>query len=154
MLFLLFQLGNDRYAIDAGQVAEILPSLHFKRIPHSPLGVAGVFNYHGTPVPLIDLTYLALGRPSQAKMSTRIILINHSDESGSKHLLGVIAEHVMENMQRAESDFGDSGVATAEAPYLGSVTTDRNGIIQRIEVRNLLPASLWAQLFCELVEPV
>ena len=64
MLFLLFQMGEDRYAIEATQVLEVLPLVNFKRIPGAPSSMAGVFNYHGTPVPLIDLSELALGRPS------------------------------------------------------------------------------------------
>jgi chemotaxis-related protein WspB len=58
MLFLIFQLGTDRYAIEAAQVAEVLPLVNTKNIPRAPLGVIGVFDYHGTPVPLIDLSEL------------------------------------------------------------------------------------------------
>jgi chemotaxis-related protein WspB len=154
MLFLLFQLGTDRYALEAREVVEVLPLVQFKRIPKAPLGVAGVFSYHGTPVPLIDLTELAMGRPSQAKMSTRIVLIYQLGESGKKHLIGFIAECVMETVHRAEFDFVDSGVAATDAPYLGSVATDKSGIIQRIEVSSLLPKSLRKQLFCDLVGSV
>jgi len=63
MLFLVFQLGPDRYAIEAAQVVEVLPLVNSKHIPRAPLGVAGVFDYHGTPVPLIDFTELAQGTP-------------------------------------------------------------------------------------------
>jgi chemotaxis-related protein WspB len=154
MLFLLFQLGKDRYALEAGHVVEVLPLINFKQIPHAPTGVAGVFNYHGAPVPLIDLTELALGRPSQGKMSTRIVLINYVGDSGKKHLIGLVAEYVTETVQKAECDFVDSGVAAPDSPYLGSVMTDKSGVIQRIEVNRLLPQSLREQLFCELVDLV
>ena len=40
MLYLLFELGKDRYALEAGQVMEVLPLLEFKRIPHAIKGVA------------------------------------------------------------------------------------------------------------------
>jgi chemotaxis-related protein WspB len=154
MLFLLFQIGKDRYALEARQVIEVLPLVNFKQIPHAPSGVAGVFDYHGTPVPLIDLTELAVGRPSQAKMSTRIVLINYVEESGRKHILGLIAEYVMETLQRAESEFVDSGVVVNASPYLGSVATEKGGIIQRIDVSRLLPQSIREQLFCEPVDAV
>ena len=55
MLFLTFQLGVDRYALDAKRVAEVLPLVDIKQIPHAPAGVAGVFNYRGTPVPVIGI---------------------------------------------------------------------------------------------------
>jgi chemotaxis-related protein WspB len=152
MLFLLFQLGKDRYALEAGQVVEVLPLINFKRIPNAPASVAGICNFHGAPVPLIDLTEMTLGRPSHAKMSTRIVLTNYHMESGEKHLIGLIAENVMETIQRAECDFVDSGVSATDSPYLGPVITDRDGIIQRIEVSRLLPQSLREQLFCELAD--
>jgi chemotaxis signal transduction protein len=44
MLFLLFQMGKDHYALDAGQVAEVLPLVSIKQIPQAPMGVAGAFD--------------------------------------------------------------------------------------------------------------
>jgi chemotaxis-related protein WspB len=44
VLFFLFQLGEDRYALDALQIAEILPLVGVKRIPQAPTGVAGVID--------------------------------------------------------------------------------------------------------------
>ena len=52
MLFLLFQIGQHRYALDSRRVAEVLPLVDIKEIPHAPAGVAGVFNYRGVPVPV------------------------------------------------------------------------------------------------------
>ena len=61
MLFLVFQLDEDRYAIDASRVVSVLPLVKAKAIPHAPAAVSGAFDYHGEPVPLIDLSRLALG---------------------------------------------------------------------------------------------
>jgi len=70
MLFLQFQLGHDRYALDVSQVVEVLPLINVKRIPNAPAGVAGVINYRGSPVPLVDLSMLMMGQPAKARMST------------------------------------------------------------------------------------
>src|ERR1700704_2540198 len=107
MLFLIFHIGKDAYAIDASQVAEVLPLVRCKQIPHSPLGLAGLFNYHGTLVPLIDLTELALGRKALAKMSTRVILTNYERASGQKCLIGLLAEQVVETIRRDKADFAE-----------------------------------------------
>jgi chemotaxis-related protein WspB len=147
MLFLVFQLGSDRYAIDAGQVVEVLPLVNVKHIPHASAGVAGVFDYHGAPVPLIDLSELALGKPSKPWMSTRIILVNYGMEPGQTHLLGLLAERATETLRRSEEDFTDPGVAVPDASYLGAVTTDADGIVQRIEILNLLPDHVRNHLF-------
>jgi chemotaxis-related protein WspB len=154
MLLLLFKLGDDRYALETKDVVEVLPLVNWKTIPGAPAGVAGVFNYHGAPVPLIDLAELALGTPSRARMSTRIVLVNYVEEAGGTHLLGLLTEHVAETIRREEADFADPGVATPAAPYLGPVTTDARGIIQRVEVRHLLPAGVREILFRQPLERV
>ena len=117
MLFLQFQLGKDRYALDSSQVVEVLPLLGIKQIPQAPAGVAGAFNYRGKPVPVIDLSELALGRPARLHMSTRIIIVRYPDGNGTQHLLGLIAEKATETVRRDPADFADSGVVNDGAPY-------------------------------------
>jgi chemotaxis-related protein WspB len=153
MLLLVFHLGSDRYAIDAEQVVEVLPIVNVKHIPHAFAGVPGVFDYHGASVPLIDLTELALGKPSRTWMSTRIVLVNYCVEPGQTHLLGLLAERATETLRRTEEDFTDSGVAVPDASYLGAVATDAVGIVQRIEIRNLLPDHVRNYLFLERIGP-
>jgi chemotaxis-related protein WspB len=147
MLFLVFRLGEDRYAIDTAAVVEVLPLVHVKQVPRSPPGVAGVFDYHGAPVPLIDLADLILGRPSRKWMSTRIVLVNYEVEPGQTHLLGVLAEQATDTVSRTAEDFTDPGVAGRDTPYLGPVTRDEAGMIQRVDIHSLLPEGLRDQLF-------
>jgi chemotaxis-related protein WspB len=151
MLYLVFYLGKDRYAIDTAQVVEVLPLVMVKQIPQSSPGVAGIFDYHGAVVPLIDLAELALGTPSLKWMSTRIILVNYHAPSGQTHLLGLLAEHATETLRRSEDDFVVSGVSVAGASYLGAITTDDAGIVQRIDIHGLLSESLHHQLFAERI---
>jgi len=152
MLFLQFQLGKDRYALDSSQVVEVLPLLGIKQIPQAPAGVAGAFNYRGEPVPVIDLSQLALGRPARLHMSTRVIIVRHPDGDGAQHLLGLIAEKTTQTLRRDPKDFTDSGVGNDAAPYLGPVATDAEGLIQWIEVSKLLPASVREILFKQPLE--
>ena len=149
MLFLLFQLGNERYALDAGQVVAVLPRLGIKVIPHAPSAVAGLCQYRGVPVPVIDLSELALGRPSTNRLSTRIVLVQFPDTVSGLHLLGLLAEGATETLRRDPEDFAATGVNVDAASWLGPVTADARGLIQRIEVQRLLPASLRALLFDE-----
>ncbi|WP_366146101.1 chemotaxis protein CheW [Paraburkholderia sp.] len=67
MLFVLFTLDTDRYVIDASQVERMLPLARDtppKSIPGAPSWVAGVIDHEGTPLPVIDLPALTLGRPA------------------------------------------------------------------------------------------
>ena len=149
MLFLVFELGKDRYAIEASQVVEILHQVNFKQIPRAPAGVAGILDYHGAPVPLIDLSELALGRPSRKWMSTRIILVKYLAIADERRLLGLLAEQATETLRRGEEDFSGTGLEVSGAPYLGPVTADAEGIVQRIEIQRLLSEELRSQLFGE-----
>src|SRR3954469_14575780 len=128
MLFLLFELGADRYALDARQVAEVLPLVTIKHIPQAPPSVAGIFNYRGTPVPVVDVSQLALGRAAERRLSTRIVLVNHTDDEGKPRLLGLIVERVTQTARHEETDFVPSGVSSEGAAYLGPVATDERGL--------------------------
>ena len=149
MLFLIFQLGSDRYALDARRVAEILPLVSITKIPQAPTGVAGVLNYRGAPVPVIDLSELILGQPARPCLSTRIVLVHDGPDGGHARLLGVIAEHATETVQRAVSDFVPSGLLNGATPYLGPVATDERGLMQWIDVEMLLPRSVKDVLFTQ-----
>ncbi len=149
MLFLLFQLGEVRYALDARQIAAVLPLVGVVQIPQSPPAVAGILDYRGAPVPVIDLSQVLLGRPALRRLHTRIVLVHFPDDSGAMHLLGLIAERATEALRREPTEFTASGVS---APHLGPVATDERGLAQRIEVNQLLPASLRDLLFQQPVQ--
>lgn len=152
MLFLQFQLGNDRYVLDSGSVVEVLPLLGIKQIPQAPAGIAGAFNYRGRPVPVIDLSELALGRPARLHMSTRIVIVSYPGAAGARHLLGLIAEKATQMVCRDPLDFSDAGVVSEAAPYLGPVATDPDGLLQWIEVTKILPPSVRNVLFQQALE--
>ncbi len=153
MLFLLFQLGNDRYVLDASRVVEVLPLLELKQIPHAPKGVAGLFNYRGHPVPAVDLSQLTLDQPAGQRLSTRIIVVNYPDQTGKNLLLGLIAEHATEMIRRESKDFVDSGVNLGVAPYLGPVMMDGKGVIQWVHEQRLLSEKVRDLLFSERMQP-
>ena len=149
MLFLLFELGNQRYAIDVRQIAAVLPLVAVRRIPLAPPAMEGLINYRGAPVPVIDVSQLTLGRPSARRLSTRLVLVNYPDEAGRTHLLGLIAERATRTVRHELSDFAASGVTAEDAAYLGPVATDGGGLLQWLDVQILLPPSLRDMLFKE-----
>lgn len=152
MLFLMFRLGTDRYALDVGQVEEVLPFIEPTVLPGAPEGVAGAINYRGGPVPLIDLSLLALARPSAAVLSTRIILIRYPVEGGETRRLGLIAERVFETVSRDPADFVPSGVEAGMPAYLGPVASDAHGLIQLVRAEALLTPALRDILFRQLAK--
>jgi chemotaxis-related protein WspB len=147
VLFLLFRLGKDRYALPATQVAEVLPMLEVKQIPLAPAAVRGAFDFRGRPVPLVDLSQMALGTPAAEQLSTRIVLVDYPDGRGGTRLLGLLAEQVTETLRLRPEDFRDTGVGLPDAPWLGPVASDPGGLVQRIDVAQLLTPDVRALLF-------
>lgn len=150
MLFVMFRLGDDRYVLEAKQVEEVLPLLAVKVLPAAPAGVVGVINYRRVPLPLIDLSLLALGHPAAQLLSTRIILVRYPTETGPQRLLGLIAEQAVETVERDPSDFAATGVEAGTPPYLGPVAADSKGLIQWVKVGALLPAEIRDILFQQI----
>jgi chemotaxis-related protein WspB len=146
MLFLLFQLGSDRYVLEASRIVEILPLLELRAIPQAPPGVAGIFNYRGQPVPAVDLTQFLLGQPARPHLSTRLVVVQYSDD-GKQRLLGLIAEQATRIIRREPDDFIASGVKVDAAPYLGPVAMDPQGVIQWVREQQVLPEPVRELLF-------
>jgi chemotaxis-related protein WspB len=147
MLFLLFQLGNDRYALEAKRVVEVIPLVSFKRLANAPAGVAGFFNYRGEAVPAIDLCSLTLGQPSSERLSTRIIIVHYPDSGGRPRLLGLIAEKATQTIRRETTEFTFTGIQTKAAPYLGPILVEGDQVIQWLHEDRLLPENVSRPLF-------
>jgi chemotaxis-related protein WspB len=133
-LFVSIELGAEAYAVDAAAIVEILPLVAVRRVPHAPSGVAGTITYRGTPVPVLDLAELVLGRPAPSRLGTRILVVR----AGNASLFGLIAPNATETLRFREADFAPSGVPNAAAPFLGPVATGPRGLVQRIELAPLL----------------
>jgi chemotaxis-related protein WspB len=152
MLFLLFELDGERYALDTTQIAEVLPFSHARTIPGTPAWVAGVIHRHGTPVPVIDVSRLALGRAAHPLRSTRLVIVHYrsatapdGDDAGRR--LGLILERATQTRRIDRAQFADSGVATPHARWLGPVAHDAVGLVQWIDIRHMLDDDVKALLF-------
>lgn len=147
-LFLVFRIGNERFALQAVEVAEVLPRLPLKPIARAPEWVAGVFAYRGAVVPVIDLSALTFGQPAQARTSTRLVLVHYRpDAATSTQLLGLILEQATDTVRCNPADFQPYGLDNRQAPYLGPVRKDAQGLLQWVRVADLLDEQVRALLF-------
>ena len=153
MLFLTFQLGNDRYAVEANRVLEVLPLIELKQLPQAPRGVAGIFNLRGRPVPAVDLSELTLGQTARERLTTRIIVINHVDASGASKPLGLIAEYVTQTLRKEAHEFVNPGVRLNSAPYLGPIVMDGASAVQWLHTEHLVSEPIRRLLSLEPSQP-
>jgi chemotaxis-related protein WspB len=139
MLFLIFQLGSERYALDAARVVEILPLVELKKIPQAPAAVAGLFTHRGQVIPAVDLAQLLNDTPARATFATRIILIRQTDAHGREQLLGLIAENVTTTLRRERTDFHETSFRIGKNPGLGPMLLDDRGVVRLLREDRLLP---------------
>ncbi|MXN80155.1 chemotaxis protein CheW [Burkholderia sp. 4701] len=154
MLFLLFELDGERYALDAAQIVEVRALAPVKSIPGAPPWIAGAIDQRGEPVPVIDVAQLALGRAARRLRSTRLVVVRyrrHDARPGvggdGERMLGLIVEHATQTCRIDPARFADSGIATPHARWLGPVAGDAAGFVQWVDVRRMLDDDARALLF-------
>jgi len=147
MLFMQFIIDNTRYLLEARDIIEIVPYANLTQIPKAPHYVAGLLNYRGDTVPVMDIRYLMTGKPCELRLSTRIALVNYKMDQGEAMRLGLLIEHLTETVTFNEEDFSDSGVNLKGDPYLGKVVMDKDGIAQLINIRKIISEEACEVLF-------
>jgi len=149
MLFIVFKAGNASYALEARQVIEVVPLVTLRTCPGAPAYIAGLANYRGTGVPIVDLGRLVGGAPCAVYLSTRIILTPYAGGGGQQRVIGLLAETVTNTVEREEADFGQNNAAVPGTPCQGKLAVSGTGFIQRVVVEQLVPKELEQILFTE-----
>lgn len=147
MLFLQFKINGNGYILEAKDIIEIVPYANLQLIPQAPAYLAGLLNYRGDTVPVVDICFLMSDKPSESKLSTRIALVNYKDDDGRTVRIGLLIENLTETARYNDNDFSDSGVTLEDSPYLGKVIIDEKRIIQLVNVHELIPAEAHDILF-------
>lgn len=142
MLHVLCRVGQDAYAIPCDTVDMVLPFAQLKVLPGAERGLAGVLDYRGQPIPVVDLSLLLAGQRAREAFGTRIILCAVEGLRSGK--IGLIAEGVSEVADFEERDFQSAGAQGD--PAVSKVASLRGGLIQRIEVPGILPPEILASL--------
>jgi chemotaxis-related protein WspB len=150
MVFLVFTIGEERYTLESAQVLEVVPWVTLLPRPGAPVYCPGMVNYRGTLVPVLDLCQLMHGRRCPPRLSTRIIMVHYPGDNATPLILGLLAEHVTDTLTKHPTDFVPRGTTVTDAPYLGDSVRDEHGMLQRLRLEYLVPASVRATLFTEL----
>ncbi|HGM5579676.1 TPA: chemotaxis protein CheW [Pseudomonas putida] len=150
VLYLLFRIGEQRFALDVHEVIEVLPLRPLKPIARAPAWVAGILGHRGALVPVIDLSALSFGEPAAQRTSTRLVLMQyHGDPKRPGLQLGLVLEQATDTLRCPPGEFQPYGLENGEAPYLGPVRQDAQGLLQRIQVDDLLNEDVRLLLFPE-----
>jgi chemotaxis-related protein WspB len=144
ILYLVLRVGDDRYALEASQVTEIVPLVRLKALPGAPVGAAGLMNYRGTALPVVDLNLLVTGTMTPATEAARIVVVRYlaDGRSAGDAAIGLLVPETRDTLRLDPDGFAEPGVAADGAPYLGQVLATPDGVLQRVTVRALLSNEL------------
>ena len=149
MLLLIVKLGPERYAIETNQVAEVIPRVRMREVPHAPDFVVGLFVFRGAVVPVIDLRKLMWGKECELFLNTRIVLVRLDDD----RLLGLMAEDVTDTKQSSELTNVETGIEVEKAPYLSTMGVGEGvGMVQLIDIYKLLDQKAQELLYSSIDE--
>jgi len=153
MIYLLFKIDGESYALPSANIVEVIPLLPLRQLPKVPEYVAGMFNYRTQLIPVLDLTRLFTPRASSQCASTRIAVVNYRQQGGKQLLLGVIVEQATETLPLDEVDFTPQSIANPSTPYFNgsglATVNQKKRQIQRVDIREFLPESVQQILYPE-----
>ena len=145
MRVLSFAVGSSRYALAAVSLIEVLPLVELQPAPALPPEVAGLLNYRGQVVPVIDIPQMLLGVPCPPRLSSRTLLTRYVLPDGQERILGLRVERAREVRGMADASPAPSGLRTP--PWLGQVALEHGAIIQMIQPAGLLTDAVRELLF-------
>jgi chemotaxis-related protein WspB len=149
MLLLLFEIGNGRYALETNQIIEIVPLVNLKKIPTTPAYVAGLMNYRGEGIPVVNLCQLVDNAPIEDALSTRIIIVSYPIKNLGDRPLGLIANNVTETIRTKLSKPPPTGVLMDKSLYGGEIAPETSDMIQWFDIKKMLPEKEITLLFEE-----
>ncbi len=138
MMALLFKVNDDRFGLDVINIVEVIPRVPLQNIPKAPVYVAGLLNYRGSVVPVVDLSQLIDDHSARACLSSRIILVN----TGNRGRVGLLAESVTETVKINDADFTNTTIDSEAGWLVDKVVIDDEGMIQHINPDIVVPEEL------------
>ena len=112
-----FRLGAQFYALPIEPIRQIIEMVTITPVPQVKDTIEGVINFHGAPVPVIDLRKQLALPPIPLQLHTPIILVNLTDR-----LVGLIVDEVMDVLSLPANQIVDPKNflpdGTEEAPVL------------------------------------
>ncbi len=110
--YLAFALGPEAYAIQIGNIVEILKPLPITEVPRADPGVVGVMSVRGRLVTVVDLKRrFRLARTFTMDKKSRILLVDAAGEE-----IGLLVDEVLQVYRLAETEIEPPTVLGSEQP--------------------------------------
>ena len=150
MLHLILQIAGARHALDTSAVIEVLPLVHVQSLAPPVPGVAGVMDYRGAMVPVVDLRLRFEGTPTASRLGTRFIIVaKPGSGEASRPSAALLVERVLGTAKLKSEEFASED-ASAECRRLAK---DALGFIQFLDLAACLARPGQAPLRSSIPEP-
>lgn len=143
MLVVELFAGEGRYALPARRIVEVLPRLELRPLPLAPPEVAGLFNYRGRVVPVIDLAMVLTRKPCPPRLANRILVVTLAPRSAVPGA-GLLVEKISTEVR--EGGVRQPGTEIPGAAFLDGVLVSGQEIVPVVEPERLVTPELWAIL--------
>ncbi|RPH44900.1 MAG: chemotaxis protein CheW [Burkholderiales bacterium] len=132
-------VAGQRHALNAAGVVEVLPWLPVASLVLAPPAVVGVIDYRGTVVPVVDLCRLLVGRDCRRWLASRMAVVRVGPPARHR-LVALLAEGC--TLTRLDTASAQPGLHRPDAPFLGPLLNDGDGLLQSIDPEQLLGAEI------------
>lgn len=149
MLMLIFEVEDQQYALNTHCVVEVLPSLKLHNLHSTPDAIAGLFNYKGKIVPVINVNQLFEVPSGDRTLSQRIILVKDHSKKTEDKLFGLLVNKIIDTTFSAEIQESDEVTDLFQSPYLGKMFLKQNNILQYLHIEHLLSDQEYERLVSE-----
>ncbi|HVH47912.1 MAG TPA: chemotaxis protein CheW [Labilithrix sp.] len=110
--YLAFMLGPEAYALEIGNIVEILKPLPITEVPRADPDVVGVMGVRGRLVAVMDLRRrFRLARTFSMDRKSRILLVDVGDEA-----IGLLVDEVLQVYRLSDSEIEPPTVLGADQP--------------------------------------
>lgn len=131
--FIEFEVGEESYAIKISDIHEIIKMQDITDIPNCHEYVKGVINLRGKIVPIISLRALfAIGEEPFTK-TTRIVVVNHREDS-----VGIIVDRVNQVAVYADIQPPPDRVGGISGTYFVGIGITANGLVGLLKLDEVL----------------
>jgi purine-binding chemotaxis protein CheW len=137
--YICFQVGQARYALPLGPVAQVLRFENVTPVPMAPGFVEGILNLGGEVVPVINLrSRFGLGR-GQPNRRSRVLVV---ERDGAKH--GLLVDGVKEILELEDASIltGGPPLAGLKAELVAGIAKVREHLVIILEGSHLLEADV------------
>lgn len=138
-LLVVLTAAGRRYGLHARQIVEIVPAVPVQPLALAPTCIAGVFDHHGTLVPVVDLCRLFDERSCELVLGSRIAVVMIGQPERPRRI-GLMAEGCA--LQARDDSALQPGLHLSSAPFLGPLVHGDSAPIQMLDPNLLLPPDI------------